>query len=66
MIRKSASTNRLAISRTRASGMGPSKPQPNADCTDTWTAAPAARAARAVAMMRFVASAVLMPVFLRL
>ena len=54
------------MSSTRASGTTPSKPQPNADCTDTWTVAPAPRADFAIAMIRSAASAVLMPVFLRL
>ena len=51
---------------TRSSGTTPSKPHPNADCTDTCTVAPAARADFAIAMIRSAASAVLMPVFLRL
>ena len=61
-----ASTNRFTISRTRTSGTAPSKPHPKADCTETCTVAPASRAAFAMAMIRSAASAVLMPVFLRL
>jgi hypothetical protein len=54
------------MSSTRWSGTRPSKPQPNALCTLTWTFRPAAWATRAVAMMRRWASSLPMPVFLRL
>ena len=51
---------------TRSRGTGPSYPQPKADCTETCTRLPAAAAACAMAMIRPVASAMLMPVFFRL
>ena len=56
----------FTIERTRSSGTGPSKPQPNADWTETWTARPASAAFFAVATIRRVASAVSIPVFFRL
>ncbi len=66
IVRRPASRKRFTRSSTRASGTTPSKPQPNADCTDTCTVAPASPAFVAIAMMRSAASAVLMPVFFRL
>ena len=64
--RMPAPMNRSTSRNTRDGGIGPSKPQPNADCTDTWTVAPAPRAVDAIARMRASASSVPIPVFLRL
>ena len=54
------------MSRTLSSETKPSKPQPKADWTETWTLRPASTAFFAVATIRSVASAVPIPVFFRL